>query len=164
MNGDFPPVARNKVTQVSEVVPFEEQNHELKKNLTKNNEAKMLLYNDLPNKEYEIIYMCKMAKDVWKLLLITHQEFIDSGFTRLNTIITGLKDLDEGFSSKNYVRKFLRAIHPEWREKVTSIEELKDFSSLALDELIVNLKVHKVVMEKYSEIYKGKKEGSSPLP
>nr|GFA15366.1 UBN2 domain-containing protein [Tanacetum cinerariifolium] len=31
-------------------------------------------------------------------------------------------------------------------------------SSLALDNLIGNLKVHEVVMEKDSEIYKGKKE------
>ncbi|GJT97921.1 retrovirus-related pol polyprotein from transposon TNT 1-94 [Tanacetum coccineum] len=37
-------------------------------------------------------------------------------------------------------------------------EEYKDLSSLALDELIGNLKVHEVVMEKDSEIYKGKKE------
>ncbi|GKC38303.1 hypothetical protein Tco_1050687, partial [Tanacetum coccineum] len=37
-------------------------------------------------------------------------------------------------------------------------KESKDLSSLALDELISNLKVHEVVMEKDSEIYKGKKE------
>ncbi|GKD96500.1 hypothetical protein Tco_1380397, partial [Tanacetum coccineum] len=49
-----------------------------------------------------------------------------------------LKALDEGFSRKNYVRKFLRALHPKWRAKVTMIEELKDLSSLALDELIAN--------------------------
>ncbi|GJS73671.1 hypothetical protein Tco_0706512 [Tanacetum coccineum] len=35
---------------------------------------------------------------------------------------------------------------------------LKDLSSLALDELIGNLKVHEVVMEKDSKIYRGKKE------
>ncbi|GJS51794.1 retrovirus-related pol polyprotein from transposon TNT 1-94, partial [Tanacetum coccineum] len=64
----------------------------------------------------------------------------------------------QSFSSKNYVRKFLRALHPKWIAKVTAIEESKDLSSLALDELISNLKVHKVVMEKDSEIYKGKKE------
>ncbi|GJR39216.1 zf-CCHC domain-containing protein [Tanacetum coccineum] len=58
----------------------------------------------------------------------------------------------------NYVRKFLRALHPKWRAKVTAIEESKDLSSLALDELIGNLKVHEVVMEKDSEIYRGKKE------
>ncbi|GJT16651.1 retrovirus-related pol polyprotein from transposon TNT 1-94 [Tanacetum coccineum] len=39
-----------------------------------------------------------------------------------------------------------------------AIEESKDFSSLALDELIQNLNVHEVVMEKDSEIYRGKKE------
>ncbi|GJZ63089.1 hypothetical protein Tco_0619510, partial [Tanacetum coccineum] len=85
-------------------------------------------------------------------------ESIDSGFARFNTIITSLKAFDEGFSSKNYVRKFLRALHPKWRAKVTAIEESKDFSSLALDELIDNLKVHEVVMEKDSKIYRGKKE------
>nr|GEW91653.1 UBN2 domain-containing protein [Tanacetum cinerariifolium] len=63
-----------------------------------------------------------------------------------------------GFSSKNYVRKFLRALHPKWRAKVTAIEESKDLSSLALDELIYNLKVYEVVMEKDSETYRGKKE------
>nr|GEZ44880.1 hypothetical protein [Tanacetum cinerariifolium] len=41
----------------------------------------------------------------------------DSGFARFNTILTSLKALDEGFSIKNYVRKFLRALHPKWREK-----------------------------------------------
>ncbi|GJT38211.1 zf-CCHC domain-containing protein [Tanacetum coccineum] len=39
-----------------------------------------------------------------------------------------------------------------------AIEELKDLSSLALDELIGNLKVHTVVMEKDFKIYRGKKE------
>ncbi|GJW61821.1 copia protein [Tanacetum coccineum] len=86
------------------------------------------------------------------------KEPIDSGFARFNTIITSLKALDEGFSSKNYVRKFFRALHPKWRAKVTAIEESKDLSSLALGELIGNLKVHKVVMEKDSVIYRGKKE------
>ncbi|GJV59234.1 retrovirus-related pol polyprotein from transposon TNT 1-94 [Tanacetum coccineum] len=42
--------------------------------------------------------------------------------------------------------------------KVTVIENQKFDTSLALDELIDNLKVHKVVMEKYFEIYRGKKE------
>nr|GFB73682.1 UBN2 domain-containing protein [Tanacetum cinerariifolium] len=39
-----------------------------------------------------------------------------------------------------------------------AIEELKDLSSLALEELIGNLKVHEVVMEKDFKIYRGKKE------
>nr|GEW10771.1 hypothetical protein [Tanacetum cinerariifolium] len=45
------------------------------------------------------------------------EESIDNAFARFNTIITSLKALNEGFSSKNYVRKFLRALHPKWRAK-----------------------------------------------
>ncbi|GKD91756.1 zf-CCHC domain-containing protein [Tanacetum coccineum] len=152
LNGDFPPVAKNEVTQVLEDVPFEEQFDDLKKKLAKNNEPKMVLYNTLPKKEYERIFMCKRLK------IFDNQESIDSGFARFNTIITTLKALNEGFSSKNHVRKFLRALHPKWRENVMAIEESKDLSTLALDELIGNLKVHKVVMEQDSGIYRGKKE------
>ncbi|GJT36058.1 zf-CCHC domain-containing protein [Tanacetum coccineum] len=86
------------------------------------------------------------------------EKSIDSGFARFNIIITSLKALDEDFSSKNYVRKFFRAQHHKWRAKVTAIEESKDLSSLVLDELIGNLKVHEVVMKKDFKIYRGKKE------
>ncbi|GJX21913.1 zf-CCHC domain-containing protein [Tanacetum coccineum] len=77
---------------------------------------------------------------------------------RFDTIITSLKALDEGFSSKNYVRKFLRALYPKWRAKVIAIEESKDLTSLSIDELIGNLKVYEVIIKKDSEMVKGKKE------
>ncbi|GKF57960.1 hypothetical protein Tco_0171497, partial [Tanacetum coccineum] len=54
-----------------------------------------------------------------------------------------LKALDDGYSRKNYISKFLRALHPKWRAKVTTIEESKDLTSLSLDELIGNLKAKK---------------------
>nr|GEW29869.1 retrovirus-related Pol polyprotein from transposon TNT 1-94 [Tanacetum cinerariifolium] len=56
--------------------------------------------------------------------------------------------LDECYSSKNYVRKFFRALHPKWRAKVTAIEESKDLTSLSLDELIGNLKAKKESSDK----------------
>nr|GFB66548.1 UBN2 domain-containing protein [Tanacetum cinerariifolium] len=74
--------------------------------------------------------------------MIPDEESADNAFARFNTIITSLKAPDEGFSSKNYVRKFLRALHPKWRAKVIAIEESKDLTSLSLDELIGNLKVY----------------------
>ncbi|GJX32274.1 zf-CCHC domain-containing protein [Tanacetum coccineum] len=92
---------------------------------------------------------------------ISEDESIDSAFARFNTIITSLKALDEGYSSKNYVRKFLRALHPKWRAKVTAIEESKDLTSLSLDELIGNLKVHEMIIKKDSEIVKAKVERKS---
>ncbi|GKD24886.1 zf-CCHC domain-containing protein [Tanacetum coccineum] len=173
-------------TKLDEVISFEKQSDDLKKKLAKNNEAKMVIYNALPRKEYERIFMCNTAKEIWKTLLITHQgnsqvkdnkidllvqkyeqfviaedESIDSAFARFNTIITNLKALDEGYSSKNYVRKFLRALHPKWRANVTAIEESKDLTSLSLDELIGNLKVHEMIIKKDSEIVKAKVERKS---
>ncbi|GJY55928.1 hypothetical protein Tco_0455043, partial [Tanacetum coccineum] len=88
-------------------------------------------------------------------------ESIDSAFARFNTIITSLKALDEGYSSKNYVRKFLRALHPKWRAKVTAIEESKYLTSLSLDEVIGNLKVHEMIIKEGSEIVKAKVERKS---
>nr|GEU29510.1 retrovirus-related Pol polyprotein from transposon TNT 1-94 [Tanacetum cinerariifolium] len=67
----------------------------------------------------------------------------------------------EGYSSKSYVRKFLRALHLKWRAKVTTIEESKDLTSLSDDELIENLKVHKMIIKKDSKIVKPKGERRS---
>ncbi|GJS46748.1 retrovirus-related pol polyprotein from transposon TNT 1-94 [Tanacetum coccineum] len=97
----------------------------------------------------------------YEQFVISEDESIDSAFARFNTIITSLKALDEGYSSKNYVRKFLRALHPKWRAKVTAIEESKDLTSLSLDELIGNLKVHEMIIKKDSEIVKAKGERKS---
>nr|GEY58812.1 zf-CCHC domain-containing protein/UBN2 domain-containing protein [Tanacetum cinerariifolium] len=88
-------------------------------------------------------------------------ESIDSAFARFNTIITSQKALDEGYSSKNDVTKFLKALHPKWRVKVTMIEESKDLTSLSLDELIGNLKVHEMIIKKESEIVKTKVDRKS---
>ncbi|GJS59796.1 retrovirus-related pol polyprotein from transposon TNT 1-94 [Tanacetum coccineum] len=53
------------------------------------------------------------------------------------------------------------ALHPKWRAKVTAIEESKDLTSPSLDELIGNLKVHEMIIKKYSEIVKAKVERKS---
>ncbi|GJZ74798.1 hypothetical protein Tco_0639263 [Tanacetum coccineum] len=55
----------------------------------------------------------------YEQFMIPEEESIDNAFAKFNTIITSLKALDESFSSKNCVRKFLRALHPKWRAKVT---------------------------------------------
>ncbi|GJT15830.1 retrovirus-related pol polyprotein from transposon TNT 1-94 [Tanacetum coccineum] len=86
-------------------------------------------------KEYERIFMCNTAKEIWKALLITHQdESIDNAFATFNTIVTSLKALDE---------------------------ESKDLTSLSLDELIRNLKVHEMIIKKDFEIVKAKGERRS---
>ncbi|GKD08435.1 hypothetical protein Tco_1188120 [Tanacetum coccineum] len=134
--------------------------------------SSMTLYNALPRKEYERVFKCKTIKEVWHTLIITHQgnlqvkdckinlltqqyekfsisseETIYSGFTRFNVIVTSLKSLDQDYSSKNHVRKFLRALPIKWRTKVTTIEESKDLATLPLDKLIGNLKVYETLLE-----------------
>nr|GEU77926.1 DUF4219 domain-containing protein/UBN2 domain-containing protein [Tanacetum cinerariifolium] len=89
---------------------------------------------------------------------ITDDETIDCAFSRFNTIITSLKELDESFPSRNHVRKFLRALPSKWHPEVTTIEESKDLSKLSLDELVGNLKVYEVVLEKELESAKNEKE------
>ncbi|GKF16453.1 zf-CCHC domain-containing protein, partial [Tanacetum coccineum] len=97
----------------------------------------------------------------YEQFIIFEDESINIAFVRFNTIITSLKALDEGYPSKNYVRKFLRALHPKWKAKVMAIEESKDLTSLSLDELIRNLKVHEMIIKKDSEIVKEKVERKS---
>nr|GEU48128.1 UBN2 domain-containing protein [Tanacetum cinerariifolium] len=63
---------------MDESVPFDKQSDDLKKKFAKNNEAKMVIYNALPRKAYEIIFMCKTAKEIWDTLLITHQAIEES--------------------------------------------------------------------------------------
>ncbi|GJS75657.1 hypothetical protein Tco_0725538 [Tanacetum coccineum] len=60
-------------TKLMKETPYELLKDNQKKKLGKNNEAKMTLYNALPCKEYERVFMCKTAKEVWHTLVITHQ-------------------------------------------------------------------------------------------
>ncbi|GKC21750.1 hypothetical protein Tco_1023900 [Tanacetum coccineum] len=180
--GNYKPTIKDKDGK-DIVIPYEKFDENHKKMISKNDEAKMVLYNALPKKEYERIFMCDTAQNIWDSLITTHQgnkqvkdnkidlfvqkykkfsitddETIDCAFSRFNTIITSLKALDESFSSRNHVRKFSRALPSKWRPKVTAIEESKDLSKLSLDELVGNLKVYEVVLEKDLESEKNKKE------
>ncbi|GKC66266.1 DUF4219 domain-containing protein [Tanacetum coccineum] len=171
-NGNFYFRVEDEETNLMKETPYELLKDSEKKQLGKNEEAKLTIYNALPRKEYKRVFMCKTTKEVWHTLIITHQgnsqvknykidlitqeyenfsilneETIDSGFTRFNAIVTSLKSLDPNYSIKNYVRKFLRALPLKWRAKVTATEEAKDLATLPLDELIRNLKVYEMVFD-----------------
>ncbi|GJY23598.1 hypothetical protein Tco_0397256 [Tanacetum coccineum] len=115
--------------------------------------------NNLETKLDKVVPFEKQSDELKKRLAEITK--LKCAFGRFNTIIDSLKALDEGCSSKNYVRKFLRALHPKWRAKVTAIKESKDLTSLSIDELIGNLKVHEMIIKKDSEIIKAKRERRS---
>ncbi|GJX65066.1 hypothetical protein Tco_0299409, partial [Tanacetum coccineum] len=73
IDGDYKPIVRNMETGKDETIPYEKLKDDNKKMFSKNDEAKMVLYKAMPKKEYERIFMCKKAKDIWNSLVITHQ-------------------------------------------------------------------------------------------
>ncbi|GJS01248.1 hypothetical protein Tco_0317756 [Tanacetum coccineum] len=141
-DGDFPPIQNNPETKKDEVDTLlitHQGNNQVKANKI-----------DLFVQQYE-------------QFTILEEKSIDNAFAKFNTIITSLKALDKSFSSKNFVRKFLRALHLKWRAKVPTIEESKNLTTLPLDELIGNLKVYEELIKKDFETVKGKKEQSRSL-
>ncbi|GKE97894.1 hypothetical protein Tco_0021245 [Tanacetum coccineum] len=142
-NGDFVFMMDDPETKMEVEIPYELLKDDQKKQLRKKKKANMTLYNALLRKKYKRVFMCETAKEVWHTLVITHQgnsqvkdykidlltqqyakfsfsskETINSGITRFNAIVTSLKSLDQDYSSKNHVRKFLRALPVKWRAKV----------------------------------------------
>nr|GEU59224.1 hypothetical protein [Tanacetum cinerariifolium] len=99
----------------------------------------------------------------YKKFSISNKETIDSGFTQFNAIVTSLKSLDPDYSSKNHVRKFLRALPLKKRAKVAAIEEAKDLAKLPLDELIRNLKVNEMILASDGVASKPIKEKVMPI-
>ncbi|GJR08552.1 retrovirus-related pol polyprotein from transposon TNT 1-94 [Tanacetum coccineum] len=138
----------------------------------------MTFYNVLPLTVYERVFMFKSAKEVWNTLIITHQgnsqvkeckidlltqqyekfsisseETIDSSFTKFNAIITNLKYLDQDYSRKNHVRKFLHVLPLKWRAKVYKmILENDGVASKTTKEKVYSLALKaKVTREQTSE-------------
>ncbi|GKE89356.1 hypothetical protein Tco_1566831, partial [Tanacetum coccineum] len=115
-----------------------------KKQLGKNNKAKMTLYNALSRKEYERVFMCKTAKEVWHTLIITHQgnsqvknckiDLLTQEYKKFS--ISNEETIDSGFTRCNAIRANMMAI-----------EEAKDLATLPLDELIGNLKVYEMALD-----------------
>ncbi|GJV46102.1 zf-CCHC domain-containing protein [Tanacetum coccineum] len=116
---------------------------EQKKQLGKNNEAKMTLYNALPRKEYERVFMCKTAKEIWHTLFITHQ-----GNSQVKNCKTDLLTQEYEMFSISYEKLLIVASHDSMLlAKVTIIEEAKDLATLPLDNLVGNLKVYEMILE-----------------
>ncbi|GJX43645.1 retrovirus-related pol polyprotein from transposon TNT 1-94 [Tanacetum coccineum] len=115
----------------------------------------MVIYNALPRKEYEIIFMCNTAKEIWKTLLITHQGNNQVKDNKIDLLVQQYEQFVI-FKDESIDNAFARA-------KVTAIEESKELTSLSLDELIRNLKVHELIIKKDSEIVQGRGIGKSGL-
>ncbi|GJT88545.1 hypothetical protein Tco_1070262 [Tanacetum coccineum] len=88
-NGDFQPIQQNPETKLDEVIPFEKQSDDLKKKLAKNNEAKMVIYNALPRKEYERIFM---NLKVHEMIIKRDSEIVKAKGKRKSLALKGKKE------------------------------------------------------------------------
>ena len=114
--------------------------------------------------EYNRISQCKTAKEIWRILEITHEgttqvkdakvrilendyemfkmkpnESIVEMFTRFTDVVNGLKGLGKRVSEQDKVSKILRCLPPKWNSKTEAIEEAKNLKELPLEELIGSL-------------------------
>ncbi|GJW37658.1 hypothetical protein Tco_0060578 [Tanacetum coccineum] len=91
--GDFPPIQYNPETKKDETVSFDKQNDDLKKKLAKNNEAKMVIYNALPRKEYSKDFhkFLRALHPKWCAKVMTIEESKDLTSPSLNEHIGNLK-------------------------------------------------------------------------
>lgn len=70
--------------------------------------------------------------------------------------INNLRSLGKTYPNQDHVRKILRSLPRQWRLKVTVIQEAKDLSTLALEELWESIKVQELELREENGDRKGK--------
>ncbi|GJZ21466.1 hypothetical protein Tco_0558505 [Tanacetum coccineum] len=192
-NGDFVSMMDDPGKKMEVKTPCELLKDDQKNQLDKNNEAKITLYNALPRKEYERVFMCKTAKEVWHTLIITHQgnsqvkdcnidlltqqyekfsisseETIDNGFTRFNAIITiNAACAQLQLLSDYYCWKDYadrEGIKIDWRTRI--LMKIKAVNNLHLPDLFVceNIKAVSLPMVAAAKLLEIIVNGDSPPP
>ncbi|KAH9672778.1 hypothetical protein KPL70_017862 [Citrus sinensis] len=63
-------------------------------------------------------------------------ESVYSMYTRFTEIVNTLGALGKTFSKSEKIKKIIRSLHKEWRQKRTAIEEAKNLNILPIDDLI----------------------------
>ena len=112
---------------------------------------------------------CKTAKEIWRILEITHEgttqvkdskvrilendyemfkmkpnESIVEMFTRFTDVVNGLEGLGKRVSEQDKVSEILRCLPLKWNSKTEAIEEAKNLKELPLEELIGSLMTYEM--------------------
>ena len=111
--------------------------------------------------EYNKIYSCKSAKEIWDKVEVAHEgtsqvkddniymlvhdyelfkmepnESLTSMYNRFSIITNALDLLDKVYANEDKIRKIHRILPKKWRPKVTAIQEAKNLKTLSMDELL----------------------------
>ena len=109
---------------------FENQDDYLK--LDKNTKAKIMIYKALPRSEYERMYFCQTANDIWKNVLNFHCEICqvkDDQFDLAHELIVLEKLMDGHLVEVNTYTTSLNGFNEGTMTKKTCVELKKDLST-----------------------------------
>ncbi|KAL6499603.1 hypothetical protein OROGR_027513 [Orobanche gracilis] len=137
-----------------------------------NCKATQLLYCALNPEEVNRISSCDSAREIWKILEITHKgtsqvketkinmllheyelfqmlddESITTMLDRFSVITNGLASFGKPLSSSEKVKKILRSLPSKWDGTVTAIMESKDLNTLDFSALVGSLINHEIVLK-----------------
>ena len=155
---DGPTFSTKLVDGVLVPKPKQEWNELDRKNFQLNAKAVFTLQCAMDRNEYNRICQCKLAKEIWRLLEITHEgtnqvkeskinllvhnyelfsmkenETIVEMITRFTDIVNGLEALGKTYKESEKVMKILRSLPSKWHTKVTAIQEAKDLTKLPME-------------------------------
>lgn len=92
-NGNFEFMVKDLETKLLLKKPHLDLNDDERRKLGKNDEAKMLIYNALPRREFKRVHVCKTAKDIWHSLIITHQGNSQVKHCKIDLLIQHIRSL-----------------------------------------------------------------------
>ncbi|KAH9724758.1 hypothetical protein KPL70_007612 [Citrus sinensis] len=159
----FMPLTKNEVGE-DIPKPSREWNELEKRKATLNSKSMNALFCALDKKEFHRVSSCESANEIWHKLEVVYEgtnqvkeskisrytrqyelfqmeqnESVYSMYTRFTDIVNTLGALRKTFSNSEKVKKIIRSLPKEWRQKRTAIEEAKDLNILPIDDLIGSL-------------------------
>ncbi|WJZ84635.1 hypothetical protein VitviT2T_004230 [Vitis vinifera] len=168
--------------------PKQEWNELDRRNFQLNAKVVFTLQCAMDRNEYNRICQCKSAKEIWRLLEITHEgtnqvkeskinllvhnyelfsmketETIVEMITRFTDIVNGLEALGKTYKESEKVMKILRFLPSKWHTKVTAIQEAKDLTKLPMEELVGSLMTYEINLTKKLQEGEDKKKKSIAL-
>ena len=168
--------------------PKQEWNELDRRNFQLNAKVVFTLQCAMDRNEYNRICQRKSAKEIWRLLEITHEgtnqvkeskinilvhnyelfsmketESIVEMITRFTEIVNGLEALGRVINESEKVMKILRSLPSKWHTKVTAIQEAKDLTKLPMEELLGSLMTYEISLTKQLQESEDKKKKSIAL-
>ena len=153
-----------------------------RKKVQLNAKAVFILHCAIDRNEFNRIWHCKSAKEIWKLLEVTYEgndqvkeskinilmhdyelfsikdfESIVEMFSRFLVIVNKLEALGKTYTKVEKVMKILRSLPKKWETKVTPIQEAKDLTKLSLEELIGSLMTYEINLNNHQRVEENKK-------